>query len=224
MSNSGLEQLILQAWPELSLEQRRQVSQFHRLLLEENELQNLTKLTSPKDFVEGHLVDVKELFRSRLVEYPAMDLGSGCGVPGLLAAVLGEGEWILAESETRKAEYLARAADGLLLSKRVKVFSGRAEAFLSKCGAQSAPASIVARAVGPVSRIYGWIRPCSTWNKLILLKGPRWEEEWQDFLKEQGANHLKLLATHEYSVGAENKKRIIVQLGRVPRGTKMDRH
>src|SRR5271156_4525490 len=89
--------LLKEAWPELSVVQEERVVRFYRLLLAENEIQNLTRLTSPKDFVEGHVLDVKALLKSGLLSFPAMDLGSGCGVPGLLAAAVSENAWVLAE-------------------------------------------------------------------------------------------------------------------------------
>jgi 16S rRNA G527 N7-methylase RsmG len=79
--------------------------------------------------------------------------------------------------------------------------------------------SVAARAVGPVDRIYGWLSPCSTWNNLVLFKGPAWKTEWEALSKTKYRNHLKVEALHEYVVGSENKQRVIVKLSRVPRGT-----
>lgn len=220
MSNQGFIELLGGYWPELTPLQRDRVSDFRDVLIEANSKQNLTKLVSPEDFIEGHLLDVKELLSFAGVEYPAMDLGSGGGVPGLLAALIRPDPWILADSETRKADFLSECVARWNLGERVRVVSGRAEEFLAKCDPKSGPRSIVARAVGPVSRIYSWIRTCSTWNNRVLLKGPRWEEEWAAFLDEKGRNQLSLGPSHNYLVGKENKQRIIVRLNRVPRGTK----
>src|SRR4051812_23444634 len=76
-----------------------QLLEFYEIVLRENELQNLTRLTSPTDFYFGHLIDVFELLRSEKIEYPAMDLGSGAGIPGIVAALIHPEQWILAESE-----------------------------------------------------------------------------------------------------------------------------
>jgi 16S rRNA (guanine527-N7)-methyltransferase len=183
---------------------------FYELLSKENEVQNLTRLIGPSDFIEGHLLDTLELIRSGLVDFPAMDLGSGGGVPGLLAAVIRPDHWVLVESEKRKAEFLARAVSTLKLEERVSVAGIRAEDYLK----QSAVESIVARAVGPVDRIYGWIRKCSTWNTLVLLKGPSWEEEWARFQASKFKSEIAIEAIHSYEVGPDNKKRMIVRLTR----------
>jgi len=212
--SSELRDLIQAAWPELDTGAQDRVIQFHRILAAENEKQNLTRLIAPKDFVEGHLIDVRELLKSGLVDFAAMDLGSGCGVPGLLAAAVGDGAWVLAESERHKADFLFRAVREMGLSS-VRIAADRGESFLQENSVES----VVARAVGPVERIYGWLGPCSTWNTLVLLKGPAWATEWEEFGRSKFRNHLRLAAVHEYIVGAEEKKRTIVRLARVPRGT-----
>ena len=187
------------------------IVRFRELVIDENERQNLTRLLSPKDFFEGHYLDARELLASEFVDYPAMDLGSGVGVPGVIAAILTEKSWVLCESEKKKAEFLSRAVEALGLDSQVTVFSGRGEDFL-KTGKIS---SIVARAVGPVGRIYQWLRPCSTWNNLVLLKGKGWTAEYSEFCENSFSKELNLLPNpHSYVVGAENKERLIVKLER----------
>lgn len=187
------------------------VLKFYELLLEENKVQNLTRLTSPEDFIEGHLLDVLELLKSDFLQYPAMDLGSGPGVPGLLASLI-EAEakpWVLCESEKSKALFLARVSSSLSLN-HVQVHSGRAEDFLktNKVG------SVVCRAVGNVQKIYSWLRPCSTWNNLILFKGPSWEEEWKDAPRSAKLGDLKVKNTKKYFVGAQKKERVLLEVVR----------
>lgn len=209
--------LLKSYWPELGTEAFFRVQKFYQLLVQENQVQNLTRLIEPSAFIEGHLVDVRELLKTGFLEFPAMDLGSGGGVPGLLVALIQEhGGWVLAEAEVHKAEFLLRAVKELGVADRVQVFHGRAEDFLKSNQVQT----VVARAVGPVDRIYSWIRTCSTWNKLVLLKGPGWSEEWQRFLVGRDGKKLEWKRSAQYLVGADEKKRIIVELVRnVPRGT-----
>lgn len=212
MSNEqsyNFENLLQRAWPELSRTSLERVVQFYALVLKENETQNLTRLISPKDFLEGHVLDVKELLKSGFVSFPALDLGSGGGVPGLLAALIHENRWILSESEGSKAAFLKAAAEQLNL-KHVEVFSGRAEVFLAK----EEVSSVVARAVGPVERIYSWIRPCSTWNKLVLMKGPGWTEEWKSFQASKRRRELEVSGEFQYSIGDPPKNLRIIQVKR----------
>ncbi len=206
-------------WPELSEESTAAIVRFYELLVDENERQNLTRLTEPTAFIEGHLWDVKELLGMGCVDFPALDLGSGCGVPGLLAACIRPDAWVLAESEKNKAEFLFRASRELRLS-QTKVIADRGEHYLK----DRAVSSLVVRAVGPLDRIYSWLRHCSTWNNLILLKGPKWEEEWEGFKNSKFRGELEVAQIHRYEAGVEKKSRIIVKLERVPRGTSQKQH
>ncbi|MGZ3696977.1 MAG: 16S rRNA (guanine(527)-N(7))-methyltransferase RsmG [Bdellovibrionota bacterium] len=212
---SEFEQILAKEWPELSEEKRGLIHRFRELVLDENERQNLTRITAPEDFYWGHVADVRTLLESGFLEYPALDVGSGVGVPGLLAALLDGQSWILSDSEGRKAEFLERAAKELGASS-IQVYPGRAEKLLEK----TKVGAIVARAVGPVERMIAWFDPCSTWNTLILFKGPAWNEEWAEFQASRFRKTLQIERQVEYTVGKEAKKRILVRLKRVPRGTK----
>lgn len=212
MSGTGfLDLLAGQSEWGLSTEDRERLDAFRRLVLEENEVQNLTRLTSDFDFVFGHIADAVALLRAFPLEYPAMDLGSGAGIPGIPAAILGGGRWVLSDSELSKLEFLGRTVTSLGLSERVVAIPGRAEDVLRN--RKGAIPTVVSRAVGPVSRIYEWIRPCSTWNTLILLKGPGWDREWDEFSRGRRKKELRWAGTHEYSVpdaeGATRLRRVV---------------
>lgn len=219
MADQEFMSLLTHDWPGLSTETYQRISDFREWIIDESSRQNLTKLLEPREFFEGHVLDVKALLECGLVDYPAMDLGSGGGVPGFLMALVAGNSWVLADSEGHKAAFLARSVEKFGLSGQVSVFSGRAEKLLAAISPEKSLKSIVARAVGPVERIYSWIRPCSTWNNLVLLKGPRWEEEWKEFQGGRYRNELKWIESYKYEVGAEKKQRIIVKIERVPRGT-----
>ncbi|MEN9722186.1 MAG: rRNA ((527)-N(7))-methyltransferase RsmG [Pseudomonadota bacterium] len=201
--------------------QIERTARFRELVIEECSRQNLTKLVSPQDFFQGHVLDVLELrrFRERSggsVSKRWMDLGTGAGVPGLLSAALFlDEQWLLVDSELRKAEFLSRAVDALGLSSRVTVIHSRAE----KIREDEFPEVIVSRAVGSVEKIFSWLEVCSTWNSLVLLKGPRWDLEWAEFLRSRWRKHLEIESSHRYCVRDE-VERVIIQLRRVPRGTR----
>lgn len=198
---------------DLSPLQIQKTVEFRDEVLKENEVQNLTRLLSPVDFLEGHLRDVVHLRRSGLVSYPALDLGAGMGVPGLLTAILygtTEGKtWISCDSEGKKADFSQRMIERFHLE-GVSAAAIRGEEVLSTHHV----GSVVVRAVGPVSRIYAWIRGRSTWNNLVLLKGQKWPEEWAEFLLTPQRNQLILDGEYTYTVGQEKKARIIVRLRR----------
>jgi 16S rRNA (guanine527-N7)-methyltransferase len=186
---------------------------FRELVCEENERQNLTRLLSPRDFFDGHILDCIELENSGFLGESALDLGAGAGVPGIPCAILRPRPWILTDSEQKKAQFIARAAEELGL-KEVSARGERAEAVLKRERVET----VVARAVGKIAKIYVWLKDCSTWNKIVLLKGPGWEQEWAEFLESPHRNKLLVSRIHDYQVGSDHKARRLIEL--VPRGTK----
>jgi 16S rRNA (guanine(527)-N(7))-methyltransferase RsmG len=192
----------------LSPEQVEKASQFAEILHRENQNQNLTRILGVEEFIDGHLIDVIELFRFNLLSSRVLDLGSGCGVPGLLAAAIDldtKREWILCDSENLKCEFLALTAKEMNL-KQVSVYSGRVESFIQEI----APTTIISRAVGTVDKIAAWISNCSTWNNLILFKSKGWIEEWKTAQRNKNGKKLTVTQIREYS--AKEKYRVLVNL------------
>ncbi len=165
-------------------------------LNQQNKIQNLTRMSSPADFANSHFADTQALLESGWLSGHCVDLGSGCGVPGLLAAALRPKQrWTLIESELRKAEHLTAGVKLFHVEQSVKIEHARIERIL-----QSIPATtIVARALGKVGKIWGWTRKCSTWNSLVLFKSKGWEAEWSEFQATPDAKHLTIAEVKDYS-------------------------
>ena len=177
----------------------------------ENQVQNLTRILAPEEFYLGHVVDALALHESGFLGSRNFDLGSGAGVPGLPSACLDRGVlWVLNDSERKKADFIDRTARELGL-KHVTAQAGRAEDILPN----QPDIRVISRAVGPVLRIFNWIEKCSTWNTLVLLKGPSWPDEWSEFQKSGKRNKLSIAGQFEYSIeGPESKQRRLVLLRR----------
>ncbi len=212
MSASELKTLLIKHWPELNSAQIDSLGHYYDLVLAENTVQNLTKLTSPEEFFWGHLWDVRELIQLNWgFEGTSLDLGSGAGIPGIPIALVTGSRWVITDSEGRKAGFIRRAVETLRLEGSVTVFAGRAEDLLR--GGRRVD-RVVSRAVGKIEKIYGWLRPCSTWNTLILMKGPAWEQEWADFLASKHKRELALQLKHDYSVPGTGHTRALIHLTR----------
>ncbi|MBS1959320.1 MAG: 16S rRNA (guanine(527)-N(7))-methyltransferase RsmG [Bdellovibrionales bacterium] len=208
---SELQSALTQQFSELNSAQIEGILTFAESLYKENQKQNLTRIEGVQDFIDGHLVDVLELFKlpggigNRIV-----DIGSGSGVPGLLAAAIdtqNNREWHLIESETHKADYLSNSAQKMGL-KNVFVYAARVEDVIQDI----LPETVMARAVGKIEKISAWIWKCSTWNNLVLFKSRGWESEWKEAQLTKFGKKLTVIQTLEYSV--EDKYRIIVKLTR----------
>lgn len=206
---SVLEAKLERDFAHLSAETRLKVSKFHSLLTQENQIQNLTRLIEPDAFIDGHLIDCIELLKSGYLGPSVLDLGSGAGVPGLLCSILEPDtkDWILIDAEGHKASFLSSVIQELNLNRTTAVH-GRVEEFLRTHTVDS----VVARAVGPVTRIMGWIGKCSTWNNLILLKSRGWKEEWTAFEDSAQGRKYEISSQHEYCVGLDNKYRVIADI------------
>jgi 16S rRNA (guanine527-N7)-methyltransferase len=194
----------------LDEDQAGMAAAFAHILHRENESQNLTRILGAKEFVDGHLRDAVELLGSPTLGRRILDVGSGSGVPGLLAAALcadSDRVWFLTESEKSKSEYLGRAAQELGL-RRVAVLGKRTEEVIDLVK----PDTVIARAVGPVERIAAWIWNCSTWNNLVLFKSKGWEQEWKEAQTTRYGKKLTVIHSHEYSF--EDKKRLLISLKR----------
>jgi len=95
------------------------------------------------------------------------DVGSGAGLPGIvIAAMKPEREVVLIESMARRATWLGEAAEALGLT-RVEVIRARAEEIRSL-----RVASVVARAVAPLSRLINLCQGLvDDGGEMLFLKG-----------------------------------------------------
>ncbi len=103
-----------------------------------------------------------------------IDVGSGAGLPGLVWAIQRPDLSVtLVDSLLRRSEFLAETVDELRLNQRVSVIRARAEDLTD------VTADVVtARAVAPLPRLLGWLRPLMrATGQLVLLKGAKAADE-----------------------------------------------
>ena len=119
--------------------QKNKIESFYLLLREANQLMNLTKLDSLPDFLTFHLIDtamlinlIRQMELSKQIK--CLDLGSGCGVPGILLHVFLMSDFgihtTLCESRLKRADYLKKVISSLSLEKEIKVEAERSESLL----------------------------------------------------------------------------------------------
>jgi 16S rRNA (guanine(527)-N(7))-methyltransferase RsmG len=185
---------------------------FFERVVQENQIQNLTRITEPSSFFWDQIYDCLVLKKlGWLDSEPVLDIGPGAGVPGLVLATLGVSGVQMVETEKKKADFIGRVL--LELDIKAKITWGRAE---NEVG-HIRPAIVIAKAVGPLGRIYGWTQSCSTWNKTVLFKGPSWSTEWSN-TPEKVQKAFRAPQICQYST--PEKSRNLILLSRVPRGTR----
>ena len=104
---------------------------------------------------------------------PALDLGSGGGVPGLvLAAEGGERRWTLVEANQRRCTFLVEAVAALDLEGRVEVVGGRAEGMGRDPGRRRSYGTVVARGFGRPAVTAECAAPLLTRGGWLLVSEP----------------------------------------------------
>ncbi len=190
-------------------------------LLDENTRQNLTAIDDPSQAWVRHIFDALTLL-APLADLPddahIIDVGSGCGVPGIpLAIVLPRVRFTLLEATGKKAAFLERVAASLGLD-NVRVVRARAEAAGHDRG-QRLPSgeragghreayhAVLARAVGPLNVVAELTVPLARPDGLILLvKGRRADEELAE-----GAEALRLLrASHSGTIDTPTGRIVVL--------------
>jgi len=152
---------------DVSRETYADLARFSALLQEENKVQNLIANSTMDRIWSRHIVDSAQLLDLAPQQGTWLDLGSGAGFPGLIAAMVGGRPVTLVESRAKRISFLRRAATELAIAHRVNIFGGRVEAM------DHAPFSVIsARAFAPLDRLFGLAhrlsRPGTVW---LLPKG-----------------------------------------------------
>jgi len=114
----------------LSGELMGKLEDFSALLLEKNQVMNLTAITEPKDVATLHLLDSLSLLPlAELWGKSIVDVGTGAGFPGVpLAIALPESRVTLLDSLNKRVDFLRESGDKLGLT-NTEYIHARAEEF-----------------------------------------------------------------------------------------------
>ncbi|MDO5657307.1 MAG: 16S rRNA (guanine(527)-N(7))-methyltransferase RsmG [Paracoccus sp. (in: a-proteobacteria)] len=189
---------------DVSRETEALFTQYAALIRKWNPAINLVAPGTLPDLETRHIADSAQLFQHAGAKSGLWcDLGSGGGLPGVVAAIQGRDHPVtfrLIESDSRKSAFLNTARRELGLT-RLNIVNARIEQ------APPAAADIVsARALAPLPQLLTYIsRHIKPGGSAILLKGRSWQQEvdaarqaWQFNLEtwpsmtEPGAAILKL--------------------------------
>ncbi|MDP9250312.1 MAG: 16S rRNA (guanine(527)-N(7))-methyltransferase RsmG [Chloroflexota bacterium] len=162
------------------------IEHYVALLLEANRTINLTRLTDARDVAKLHLLDA--LAALPIVDEiggPAIDLGSGGGVPAIpLALARPTTSWTLVDSVAKKAAVLRDIAEALGLN-TLTVLAARAETLGHDRAHREAYRLVTARACAPLPVLAELALPLvRIGGSLVAWKGPlsAQDEEWRSGL------------------------------------------
>ncbi len=180
---------------------------YHCLIREFNEEYDLTRLRSFRDFVVKHYIDCLIIPRLTVIPSPLLDIGAGAGFPGIpLKIAVPECEIILAESRSKRNEFLRMAIERLGLNGIEVLGKG-----IQQGRVERKAAGVITRAVESAAETLGRVRDAlDTGGKVILMKGPRGEDEIADGLRLHGGS-FRLLSNTPYTLpGTAYHRRLLI--------------
>jgi 16S rRNA (guanine527-N7)-methyltransferase len=186
-----------------------QLQNYAQIMWRWNEQLNLTRHTNWDLFVGRDLRDCFELAPLLESGEEVLDLGSGNGVPGIPLAILRPDiEVALAESVTKRANVLGEIVSELGIP--VPIYGARGEHLLEDFRFTT----IVARAVGSISKFCMWMEPhWASVDRLLLIKGPKWLEERGEARQNGMLSKLELRKVATYPLGdTEESEGVILQI------------
>ncbi len=174
-----------------------------------NEQLNLTRHTSWDLFVSRDLRDCLQLAPLLEAGEEVLDLGSGNGIPGIPLSILRDDIHVaLAESVNKRANVLSEIISELELP--IPVYGARGEDLLTDFRFTT----IVARAVGSISKFCRWVEPhWSNIGRLLLIKGPKWVDERGEARHHGLLSKLQLRRVAAYPLGDDtDAEGVILQI------------
>lgn len=199
---------------ELPPSQLEQLDRYRRLLWEWNEKLNLTRHTDLERFVGRDVVDSWQLAQLLQPGETVLDFGTGGGVPGIVVAIMRPDVKVaVCDSVGKKAKAVESMIGKLKLG--IPVFAQRVEAVLARRRFDT----LMARAVGSLTDVLGWIGPgWKSVGRLLLVKGPRWVEERGEARHRGLMRGLALRVAATYPMPGTESNSVILKLWRDPRG------
>ncbi len=179
---------MLERFGERSDDLQRMLTEYLALLLEANQIHNLTGDDTPEKQWLGHIGDalsVAELWESRVGKPVAgsriLDVGSGGGVPGLILGMLWPKTRVdLLEATEKKAEFLKRVVKSLGLA-NVGGIVDRAETVGHDPQYRESYDWVTARALAPLPVLAEWTIPfLKVGGRLLAIKGSELDEELKE--------------------------------------------
>lgn len=184
--------------------------EFGRLLLEKNQVMNLTAITEPEKVAQLHFLDsLAVLDAANCKGKSVIDVGCGAGFPGV-PMVIGEPtiRLTLLDSLQKRMNWLREILPGLGVDARV--VDARAEEYVSTC--REAYDLAVSRAVARLNILCELCLPyVKVGGKFLALKGAMTSEEVDEARNAIAALGGKVADIYEYPVSDAAHRIVVVE-------------
>ena len=200
-----MEQIISAGLEELGLTGRvpedapAQLAQYGQMLLEKNQVMNLTAIRDPEGVARLHMLDCAALLKYCDFQGKTLiDVGTGAGFPGMVLKILVPSLKItLLDSLSKRLDWLTEVYEDLDGVDSITTFHGRAEEFaLEKEGFRDSFDLVTARAVADLRVLCELCLPLvKVGGVFVAMKSSHTEEEI-----EQAKRAVKLLGGRIVSV------------------------
>ena len=221
-NNNSKEASHFMIWNKLKWEPtKRQLAQFIQLqefLREWNKKTNLTRLVDGDDFWIAQVCDslfpLQEELQYPKLSHKYIDIGSGCGFPGLAIAIsIPNSNVTLLDSSSKKTTFLKEVSKAIGLSSRVTVVTERAETAGKDKILRSNFDYAIARAVAPATVVAEYLIPfLNSRGQAIIYKGYWSEAEQQILEKALTELNAEIKLIHKFSLPNSRGVRNIIRL------------
>ncbi len=209
-------------WNQLKWEPtKKQLAQFlqlQELLREWNKKTNLTRLVDGDDFwiaqVCDSLLPLHEELQNPKRSQKYIDVGSGCGFPGIAIAIaMPNSNITLLDSSSKKTTFLKEVSKEIGLSSRITVVTERAEAAGKNPIYRGNFDYAIARAVAPATVVAEYLVPfLNSKGQALIFKGS-WSESAQQKLKEAlTALNAKIQQSQRFELPEERGIRNVIRI------------
>lgn len=163
-------------------DQRKALAHFYRLLMENQEKENFTRLLKIRDIAIKHYIDCLLVAQLTELSFPLMDVGTGPGFPGIpLKILFPQNRIILAEGVQRRVEFLKKVRDEMKLE-NLDIIGRNINPYFAY-----PVQGVITRAVEDVRNTLTNVLTClQLGGKVFLMKGPNVDPEIEVAKKELG--------------------------------------
>lgn len=190
----------------LDHKQRVQLAQFYTLLMEEQKVNNFTRLLDLKDIAIKHFIDCLIIAQKTALKFPLLDVGTGPGFPGIpLKIVFPQDKIILAEGVQKRVEFLKKVRDEMKLE-QLDIIGRNINPFF-----MYPVQGVITRAVEDIRNTLNNVKSClQTDGKVYFMKGPGVDPEIKLAAQELG-DIYELEEDHHYFLPeTKHERRLLV--------------